>query len=117
MYFIYCRDILVFGLQGYKERELSNKLTNFTIAGLGPGETYRIELKTKTGDRVTRQPVQETVLTKPERVTSLTVDEVQTGRQIYLKREDKETTNFRRLKSKVKCHLHSMFKKPVPRRV
>jgi hypothetical protein len=66
--------------QGYKERELSSKLTNFTIAGLGPGETYRIELKTKTGDRMTRQPVQETVLTKPERVTSLTVDDVQTGK-------------------------------------
>ena len=33
--------------QGYRERELSNKLTNFTVAGLTPGETYGIQLKTK----------------------------------------------------------------------
>jgi hypothetical protein len=33
--------------QGYRERELSSKLTSFTLSGLQPGETYGIQLKTK----------------------------------------------------------------------
>ena len=41
-----------------------------------PGETYGIELKTKTGTRFTRKPLYETVLTKPERVKSCSVESV-----------------------------------------
>ncbi|XP_023343416.1 uncharacterized protein LOC111712896 [Eurytemora carolleeae] len=63
---------------GYTEREISNKLTSFTISGLSPGETFGIGLKTKTGDRITRQPIYETVLTKPEKVTSVAVSDVLT---------------------------------------
>ena len=41
-----------------------------------PGETYGIELKTKTGTRFTRKPLYETVLTKPERVQSCSMESV-----------------------------------------
>ena len=35
----------------YTERELSSMITEYKISGLSPGETYGIELKTKTGLR------------------------------------------------------------------
>jgi hypothetical protein len=38
---------MLVGVQGYRERELSSKLTSFTLSGLQPGETYGIQLKTK----------------------------------------------------------------------
>jgi hypothetical protein len=41
---------LPYTLQGYRERELSSKLTSFTLSGLQPGETYGIQLKTKVSD-------------------------------------------------------------------
>ena len=40
-------------VQGYRERELSSKLTSFTLSGLQPGETYGIQLKTKVTTSVT----------------------------------------------------------------
>ena len=57
-------------VQDYTERELSNLITNHKIAGLRPGETYGITLKTMTGGRPTRRPIIETVLTKPLQVSS-----------------------------------------------
>ena len=60
----------------YTERELSSLITEYKISGLSPGETYGIELKTKTGTRFTRKPVYETVMTKPEVVHSFTVGHV-----------------------------------------
>ncbi|XP_023323607.1 uncharacterized protein LOC111697737 isoform X2 [Eurytemora carolleeae] len=61
---------------GRYEREISSKMTDFTITSLLPGEAYKVELKTKTGDRFTRQSITETVLTKPEKITSLTASEI-----------------------------------------
>ena len=55
-------------VQDYTERELSNLITNHKIAGLRPGETYGITLKTMTGGRPTRRPIIETVMTKPLQV-------------------------------------------------
>ena len=34
----------------------------------------------KTGDKVTRKPITETVLTKPEKISSLTASEINTGK-------------------------------------
>ena len=62
----------------YTERELSSMITEYKISGLSPGETYGIELKTKTGLRFTRKPIFETVMTKPDKVTSFAVDSVTT---------------------------------------
>jgi hypothetical protein len=59
------------------ERELSSKLTNFTLLGLNPGEAYILKLLTKTGDRETRKPIFEIVLTKPEPVNMLSVADIQ----------------------------------------
>jgi hypothetical protein len=39
-------------MQGYRERELSSKLTSFTLSGLQPGETYGIQLKTKVRRKI-----------------------------------------------------------------
>lgn len=60
----------------YTERELSSMITEYKISGLSPGETYGIELKTKTGTRFTRKPLYETVLTKPQTVGSFSVESV-----------------------------------------
>ena len=60
----------------YTERDLSNLLTDYKITGLYPGEIYGIELKTKTGSRFTRKPIYETVMTKPEKVTSFSVSSI-----------------------------------------
>jgi len=45
---------------------LSSKLTTYTILGLEPGESYQIELGTKTGNVSTRQAIRDIILTKPE---------------------------------------------------
>jgi hypothetical protein len=45
---------------------LSSKLTTYTILGLEPGESYQIELGTKTGNVSTRQSIKDIILTKPE---------------------------------------------------
>ncbi|XP_023334449.1 uncharacterized protein LOC111705966 isoform X2 [Eurytemora carolleeae] len=63
---------------GLQEIEISSKATCFSLTNLSPGEAYKIELKTKTGDKVTRKPIAETVLTKPETISSLTVSEINT---------------------------------------
>ena len=60
----------------YTERELSSMVTEYKISGLSPGETYGIELKTKTGARFTRKPIYETVMTKPATVTSFAMESV-----------------------------------------
>ena len=62
----------------YTERELSNQITDHKISGLSPGETYGIELKTKTGGRFTRRPVFETVMTKPQPVEEFTMGDIET---------------------------------------
>jgi hypothetical protein len=62
------------------QRELSSKLTNFTLLGLNPGEAYILKLLTKTGDRETRKPIFEIVLTKPEPINMLCVEDVQVDR-------------------------------------
>ena len=58
------------------ERELSSKLTHFTIVGVNPGEAYLIKLITKTGERETQKPIFDIVMTKPEPVTNLCVESV-----------------------------------------
>jgi len=60
-------------------RELNNIVTDHKITGLCPGSTYGIILKTITGNRQTRQPIFECVLTKPLPVESLNYDKVTTN--------------------------------------
>merc|ERR1719468_834212 len=64
--------------EGMTRRDISSKVTNFIIHGLGPGEIYSVQLLTKTGDKETRQPIKEVVLTKAEKVSSLNVTEIGT---------------------------------------
>uniref|UniRef100_A0A0K2UDL8 Protein tyrosine phosphatase, receptor type, J [Myotis lucifugus] n=1 Tax=Lepeophtheirus salmonis TaxID=72036 RepID=A0A0K2UDL8_LEPSM len=59
-----------------KIENLSFKLTSYTILGLDPGELYRIELGTKTGNVHTRQFIQDTLLTKPQSVEGMLVSNV-----------------------------------------
>nr|XP_040573152.1 uncharacterized protein LOC121122226 [Lepeophtheirus salmonis] len=59
-----------------KIENLSFKLTSYTILGLDPGELYRIELGTKTGNVHTRQYIQDTLLTKPNSVEGMLVSNV-----------------------------------------
>ena len=44
---------------------LSSKLTRYTVMGLDPGESYSVELGTKTGNVYTRQAISEHVMTRP----------------------------------------------------
>jgi len=44
---------------------ISSKLTTYTILGLDPGESYQIELGTKTGNVMTRQSITDIILTRP----------------------------------------------------
>lgn len=44
---------------------ISSKLTTYTILGLDPGESYKIELGTKTGNVITRQSITDIILTRP----------------------------------------------------
>ena len=46
--------------------DLSNKLREYTILGLEPGEKYKIELLTKTGSVPTRQKISDIILTRPK---------------------------------------------------
>ena len=62
----------------YTERDLSSLITEYKITGLYPGEIYGIELKTKTGSRLTRKPILETIMTKPEKVSSFSVSKIST---------------------------------------
>ena len=62
----------------YTERDLSSLITDYKITGLFPGEIYGIELKTKTGSRFTRKPILETIMTKPEKVSSFSVSKIST---------------------------------------
>ena len=62
----------------YTERDLSSLITEYKITGLFPGEIYGIELKTKTGSRLTRKPILETIMTKPEKVSSFSVSKIST---------------------------------------
>ncbi|QQP57419.1 Uncharacterized protein FKW44_002400 [Caligus rogercresseyi] len=48
-----------------KIENLSFKLNSYTILGLDPGELYKVELGTKTGNVNTRQSIKDSVLTKP----------------------------------------------------
>ena len=43
---------------------ISSKLTTYTILGLEPGESYKIELGTKTGTVSTRQSIADLILTR-----------------------------------------------------
>jgi hypothetical protein len=52
-----------------------------------------IYICSQTGDRETRNAIFETVLTKPEPVTSLTMEDIQTGTQIHRVRETSERAN------------------------
>ena len=45
--------------------DLSHNLAEYTILGLDPGEKYKIELKTKTGNVCTRQVIDDVILTCP----------------------------------------------------
>ncbi len=69
---------------------LSNKLTSFTVLGLDPADSYKVELGTKTGDVDTRQTIMEEVMTKPEAVVGLhTSEETQSSCTFrWLKPED-----------------------------
>ena len=66
----------------YTERELSSLLTDHKISGLSPGETYGIELKTKTGGKFTRRPIFETVMTKPKPVEEFTLGDIEMRKAI-----------------------------------
>lgn len=55
---------------------LSYKLTTYTILGLEPGEKYRIELFTKTGNVTTRQSIQDIILTCPMPPRAVRVSDV-----------------------------------------
>ncbi len=44
---------------------LSHKFNTYTILGLNPGNLYRIELGTKTGNVDCQTPIRDTILTKP----------------------------------------------------
>ncbi|CAB4068164.1 unnamed protein product [Lepeophtheirus salmonis] len=59
-----------------KIENLTFQLTSYTILGLDPGELYRIELGTKTGNVQTRQYIQDTFLTKPKSVEGMLVSSV-----------------------------------------
>ena len=50
---------------------LSSKLTRYTVMGLDPGESYAVELGTKTGNVSTRQAISEHIMTRPLPVEGL----------------------------------------------
>ena len=61
------------------KRELSHHLTSCTIPGLQPGTAYIIKLITKTGDRETKKPIYDIVMTKPAPVANLCVGRITTS--------------------------------------
>ena len=58
---------------------LSSKLTTYTILGLEPGESYKIELGTKTGTVTTRQSINDIILTRPEKPKNVRVTDMGTN--------------------------------------
>lgn len=58
---------------------LSSKLTTYTILGLEPGESYQIELGTKTGNVTTRQSIRDIILTRPEKPKNVRVTDLTTN--------------------------------------
>ena len=58
---------------------INNKLQAYTIAGLQPGEQYEVELKTKTGDKDSRQPISDIILTKPLPPRNVSIGKVTTS--------------------------------------
>ena len=58
------------------EIDSSSKLTTYTILGLEPGESYKIELGTKTGNVSTRQSITDLILTRPLAPKSVRVEDV-----------------------------------------
>ena len=55
---------------------LSYKLTTYTIMGLDPGDRFRVELGTVTGNVETRCPIEDVILTHPKQVSGLTLSEI-----------------------------------------
>ena len=55
---------------------ISSKLTTYTILGLEPGESYKIELGTKTGNVSTRQSITDLILTRPLAPKNVRVEDV-----------------------------------------
>ena len=55
---------------------ISSKLTTYTILGLEPGESYKIELGTKTGNVPTRQSITDIILTRPVAPRNVRVEDV-----------------------------------------
>jgi len=55
---------------------ISSKLTTYTILGLEPGESYKIELGTKTGNVPTRQSITDLILTRPLAPKGVRVEDV-----------------------------------------
>ena len=58
---------------------ISSKLTTYTILGLDPGESYKVELGTKTGNVATRQSISDIVLTRPLVPKGVRVEDVTTN--------------------------------------
>ena len=58
---------------------ISSKLTTYTILGLEPGESYKIELGTKTGTVSTRQSISDLILTRPLAPKGVRVTDVTTN--------------------------------------
>ena len=58
---------------------ISSKLTTYTILGLEPGESYKIELGTKTGTVSTRQSIADLILTRPIAPKGVRVTDVTTN--------------------------------------
>lgn len=58
---------------------ISSKLTTYTILGLEPGECYKIELGTKTGNVSTRQSISDLILTRPLPPKGVRVTDVTTN--------------------------------------
>lgn len=67
---------------GENVRNLQNlkwSLTSYTILGLDPGELYKVELKSKTGNVTCRSPIQENIMTMPIPVKGLMISQVKSA--------------------------------------
>ena len=58
---------------------INNKLQAYTIAGLQPGEQYEVVLTTKTGDKDSRQPISDIILTKPLPPRNVSIGKITTS--------------------------------------
>lgn len=61
---------------------LKASFSSYKVTGLLPGEAYGITLMSKTGDRFTRNPVMENVMTAPSKVSSFNLDKVETNNAV-----------------------------------